>query len=285
MPRPRELLEPWPLKIVLDNLLQAGRCPGGWRRWSAGSAAIGWRSSTSPCVAVAVIAVAAPLSSYLQNYLTTNVGQWVMHDLRRTLYHHIHRLSLAEHDEKRTGDLIGRVTSDIEAIQDFVTSALLGIADQRPHAGRHRRRDALPELALHAHLALDRAGAVSGRLFLHAADQESLARRPEEGKRAGLDRRRRSSRRFAWSRPSPARTTRSGGSSARASTTSRPRWRAQHQDDARAGRRDHRRDRNLPDALVRRAAGARRPVDRRCAGRLPALPRARCTSRCATCRR
>jgi subfamily B ATP-binding cassette protein MsbA len=44
-----------------------------------------------------------------------------------TLYHHIHRLSLAEHDEKRTGDLIGRVTSDIESIQDFVTSALLSI--------------------------------------------------------------------------------------------------------------------------------------------------------------
>jgi subfamily B ATP-binding cassette protein MsbA len=50
-----------------------------------------------------------------------------MHDLRRTLYHHIHRLSLAEHDKKRTGDLIGRVTSDIEAIQSFVTTALLGI--------------------------------------------------------------------------------------------------------------------------------------------------------------
>jgi subfamily B ATP-binding cassette protein MsbA len=50
-----------------------------------------------------------------------------MHDLRRTLYRHIHRLSLAEHDKKRTGDLIGRVTSDIEAIQSFVTTALLGI--------------------------------------------------------------------------------------------------------------------------------------------------------------
>ena len=78
-------------------------------------------------LAVAVIAIVGALSSYLENYLTTSVGQWVMHDLRRTLYHHIHRLSLAEHDEKRTGDLIGRVTSDIEAIQDFVTTALLGI--------------------------------------------------------------------------------------------------------------------------------------------------------------
>jgi subfamily B ATP-binding cassette protein MsbA len=78
-------------------------------------------------LAVAVIAVVGALSSYLEKYLTTSVGQWVMHDLRRTLYHHIHRLSLAEHDQKRTGDLIGRVTSDIEAIQSFVTTALMGI--------------------------------------------------------------------------------------------------------------------------------------------------------------
>src|SRR5678816_1634692 len=50
-----------------------------------------------------------------------------MHDLRRVLYHHIHRLSLAEHDATQTGDLISRVTSDIQTIQDFVTSALLEI--------------------------------------------------------------------------------------------------------------------------------------------------------------
>ena len=50
-----------------------------------------------------------------------------MHDLRRTVYHHIQRLSLADHDKTRTGDLIGRVTDDIESVQDFVTSALLGI--------------------------------------------------------------------------------------------------------------------------------------------------------------
>jgi ATP-binding cassette, subfamily B, bacterial len=43
------------------------------------------------------------------------------------LYHHIQRLSLAEHDEARTGDLITRVTSDIEAVQDFINSALLGM--------------------------------------------------------------------------------------------------------------------------------------------------------------
>ncbi len=122
-----ELLEPWPIKVVLDYLLQSRPLPG----WM--SVVVGWIGDGKlailnfAVVAVAIIAVAGALSSYLQNHLTTNVGQWVMHDLRRTLYHHIHRLSLAEHDEKRTGDLIGRVTSDIDSVQDFVTSALLGI--------------------------------------------------------------------------------------------------------------------------------------------------------------
>jgi len=122
-----DLLEPWPLKIVLDYLLQS-KHPPTWM-----SAMVGWIGQDKLAVlnfavlAVAVIAVVGSLSSYLEKYLTTSVGQWVMHDLRRTLYHHIHRLSLAEHDEKRTGDLIGRVTSDIESIQNFITTALLGI--------------------------------------------------------------------------------------------------------------------------------------------------------------
>ena len=48
---------------------------------------------------------------------------------------------------------------------------------------------------------------------------------------------------------------------------------ARHQDAARAARRGHRGHRHLPDALVRRAAGAGRGAHRRGAGRLPALPR------------
>ena len=63
----------------------------------------------------------------MEKYLTTRVSQWVGHDLRRTVYQHIQRLSLAEHHESRSGDLIMRMTSDISSIQDFINSALLGI--------------------------------------------------------------------------------------------------------------------------------------------------------------
>jgi ABC-type multidrug transport system fused ATPase/permease subunit len=121
------LLEPWPLKVVLDYLLQSRPLPG-WMTPVAGLVGGGRLAVLNlAVVAVALIAVAGAISAYANTALTANVGQWVMHDLRRTLYHHIHRLSLAEHDEKRTGDLIGRVTSDIESIQSFITTALLGM--------------------------------------------------------------------------------------------------------------------------------------------------------------
>ena len=71
------------------------------------------------------LAVEQDVDAYLHHL--ASVGQWVAHDLRRTLYHHIQRLSLAEHDKTRTGDLITRVTSDIDAIQDFIGTALLGM--------------------------------------------------------------------------------------------------------------------------------------------------------------
>jgi len=122
-----DLLEPWPLKIIIDNLLQSKPLP----RLLAGIVGLIGQNKLAvlnfAVLAVAVIAVVGAISSYTEKYLTTSVGQWVMHDLRRTLYQHIHHLSLAEHDEKRTGDLISRVTSDIEAVQDFIATALLGM--------------------------------------------------------------------------------------------------------------------------------------------------------------
>ncbi len=123
------LLEPWPLKIVLDNVLRShSSADRGWLNRLIFEIAGSGRLSTLRFAVAAVlgIAILGALCSYAEKYFTTNVGQWVLHDLRRTLYSHIQRLSLAYHDEKQTGDLISRVTSDIDAIQSFLTSGLLG---------------------------------------------------------------------------------------------------------------------------------------------------------------
>jgi subfamily B ATP-binding cassette protein MsbA len=123
-----DLLEPWPLKIVFDYVFGTKHMPA----WMAGL--IGSTFGLTKVailhfaiLAVIIIALAGALSAYAEKYLTTSVGQWVMHDLRRVLYHHIQRLSLAYHDNKPTGDLISTVTADIDSIQDFISQALLGI--------------------------------------------------------------------------------------------------------------------------------------------------------------
>ncbi|HJX88861.1 MAG TPA: ABC transporter ATP-binding protein [Pyrinomonadaceae bacterium] len=123
-----DLLAPWPLKVVFDYVLATKPMP----RWMSEmfSSTFGLEKMAILKVAVfslIIIAVVGAISTYVEKYFTTSVGQWVMHDLRRALYHHIQRLSLSYHDQKRTGELIATVTGDIDAIQDFVSQALLGI--------------------------------------------------------------------------------------------------------------------------------------------------------------
>jgi len=123
-----DLLEPWPLKIVFDYVFGTKHLPSWMTELlgpTLGLSKVGILHFA--IVTVIVIAVAGAVSAYAEKYLTTSVGEWVMHDLRRVLYHHIQRLSLAYHDHKLTGDLISTVTADIDAIQDFISQALLGI--------------------------------------------------------------------------------------------------------------------------------------------------------------
>lgn len=123
-----DLMEPWPIKVVLDYVI-GQKPPPEWMANFIASVFGQDKLAVLNFAAISVVAIAGlgAVSSYTEKYLTTKVAQWVMHDLRQMLYHHVQRLSLSFYDRTRTGDLITRVTSDIEAIQDFVQNALLGI--------------------------------------------------------------------------------------------------------------------------------------------------------------
>src|SRR5882762_4565366 len=123
-----DILQPWPIKVVVDYIVQSKKLTG----WMGGvvSGVLGgdrYATLNAAVAATALIAIVGAASAYWEKLLTTSVSQWVGHDLRRTLYQHIQRLSLAEHSATHKGDLITRMTSDISAIQDFVNTALLGI--------------------------------------------------------------------------------------------------------------------------------------------------------------
>jgi len=134
-----DIAQPWPLKIVLDNVLHQHSLKGhGWLNHLVVSTAgtDQWAVLRLATIAALLIAVVGAACSYVENYLTTSMGQWVSHDLRLTVYSHVQRLSLAYHDNKRTGDLISRVTSDIDAVRSFLISGLLdGLIDVLTLAG------------------------------------------------------------------------------------------------------------------------------------------------------
>ena len=118
------LLEPWPLKLIFDSVLGSEPAPAWLSRSSDASVGPLWLLNVA-AISMVLIAIVGAVSSYWQSYLTTTVGQYVMHDLRHTLYSHVQRLSLSYYDQHRTGDLVVRLTSDIDDVQDFVSSVVL----------------------------------------------------------------------------------------------------------------------------------------------------------------
>ena len=64
---------------------------------------------------------------YGQNYLLNRAGQLAMHDLRVELFGHIQRLSLAFFDRNPVGRLMTRLTNDVDALNELLTSGGLAI--------------------------------------------------------------------------------------------------------------------------------------------------------------
>jgi ABC-type multidrug transport system fused ATPase/permease subunit len=120
---------PWPLKIILDNVVGEHKLPlwlhdflrpfmkGGTKMEIAAAAAI----------ALVMIAVIGAVASYIANYSTTSVGQWVANDLRMQTYDHLQRLSLNYYNTHDLGTVLSTMTSDVQTIQNFASSSTLGI--------------------------------------------------------------------------------------------------------------------------------------------------------------
>ncbi len=102
------LAPPWLAKVALDDAIQGDT---GTRLW-----------------VVVGIFLAAGLGNwgmtYVETYMTGWVGERILADLRRQLFGHLQRLSLGFFERNRAGVLISRMTNDVEAIDQLVTSGV-----------------------------------------------------------------------------------------------------------------------------------------------------------------
>jgi ATP-binding cassette subfamily B protein/subfamily B ATP-binding cassette protein MsbA len=118
-----DLLKPVPLALVLDSALGGKPLPSALAPLLAGVPAP---------VLVAVSALAIVLITLLRgtftlgaNYLTIDVGQRMVGDLRGELFVHLQKLSLKFHYRQQLGDLLFRVMADTYSIQGMVMNGLL----------------------------------------------------------------------------------------------------------------------------------------------------------------
>lgn len=77
-------------------------------------------------VGFVVIFIIKGVFAFLQGYLMNDVSQRVMRDMRFRLYETIQNLSLDYFSKKRTGELISRITNDVQVVENAVS---YGITD------------------------------------------------------------------------------------------------------------------------------------------------------------
>ena len=69
------------------------------------------------------------LASYWRGCLSGWVGQRVVHAIRGDLFHHAIRQSMAFHERERVGSVVSRLTNDVNALAECVTSGVLNLAN------------------------------------------------------------------------------------------------------------------------------------------------------------
>ncbi|QZZ19689.1 ABC transporter ATP-binding protein [Leptothermofonsia sichuanensis E412] len=118
------LLEPWPLKFVFDYILL--------KDISLKSHSLPFVQSLNPIIlltglALGLVAIAAlrAAAAYFSIVGMALAATNVLTEVRAELYAHLQRLSLTFYNRSKTGDLITRVTSDVERLREVTVVAVM----------------------------------------------------------------------------------------------------------------------------------------------------------------
>ena len=116
------LLQPWPLKFIFDRVL----IPNA----ETGSFQLEWGQEIPPMLLLTfltflmvAIATLSALVGYLSKLGIALATMRILAEVRCQLFRHLQRLSLTFHHQFKSGDLITRVTADIERIRNVIINS------------------------------------------------------------------------------------------------------------------------------------------------------------------
>jgi ATP-binding cassette subfamily B protein len=117
--------EPWPLKIVFDQVLFHRPARGFLTKLFL----VFGPTPTDILAAAAIVLMIAGLvhgvSYFYQDYLLSTAAQEIVYSVRTRLYRHLHRLDLAFHLGRPVGDTLVRLSSDIVMLRDVLIDGIV----------------------------------------------------------------------------------------------------------------------------------------------------------------
>ncbi len=121
-------LEPWPLKFIYDFLFVSAKPKHGvaMPAWLP----VGQPSVLLIVLSLSIVAIAGlcAAADYYSAVLLARAASRIMTRIRGNLFTHLANLSLSFHGRNRTGDLIARVTSDVDRLREAIVTAALPLA-------------------------------------------------------------------------------------------------------------------------------------------------------------
>jgi ATP-binding cassette subfamily B protein len=117
-----ELAAPVPLALVVDRVLDKGGASGGFQLTTNDL----WLLAGAATLLLAVSLVQGVVA-YASDVSLTRAAERIVHELRLATHFHLQRLSLLFHARRHTGDLVTRVTGDVNAVGRLFAESLASV--------------------------------------------------------------------------------------------------------------------------------------------------------------
>ncbi|MCB0977636.1 MAG: ABC transporter ATP-binding protein [Acidimicrobiales bacterium] len=114
------LVEPWPVRAVVDGVI-----PATVEGPTAGAGGNVTRTVTIAAIATVAVVGLRALASFASTVAFAVAGSRVTSRLRAQAFDHVLGLSMRFHDRTRPGDLVVRLTGDVQRLQEVTVSAAL----------------------------------------------------------------------------------------------------------------------------------------------------------------
>jgi len=79
------------------------------------------------CLLVLIAFILKNISGYLQAYFLSYVEQGTIKDIRNSAYKHLHKLPMSYFKHEKVGNLISRITNDVNVVQSSISAAFLNM--------------------------------------------------------------------------------------------------------------------------------------------------------------